>query len=174
VVGFVYQLVYSLVFRKSVRQCRDWVREGASPHDLDFRAWIAGCPLLGAYFLVGLSAGGGATTALAMFGHPSRQVSSTDFQAASVKLLKVRQAAAAFVQDCPVKVKWSGPNGEKYKWISSLVESDALSASVGPNALKIHHYSLSDNASRKTKLKHKFHEHGNSAWSLAKTAWSDI
>jgi hypothetical protein len=87
VVGFVYQLVYSLVFRKSVLQCREWVRDGASPHDLDFRAWIAGCPLLGAYFLVGLSAGGGATTALAMFGQPFRQVSSTDFQAASVKLL---------------------------------------------------------------------------------------
>lgn len=174
IVGFVYQLVYSLVFRKSVRQCREWVKAGASPHDLDFRAWIAGCPLLGAYFLVGLSAGGGATTALTMFGRPFRQVSSTDFQAASVKLLKVRQAAAAYVQECPVKVKWTGPNGEKFKWISGLIKSDALSASVGPNTMKIHHYSLSEDADLKTRLKHKFHEHGNSAWSLAKTAWSVV
>lgn len=174
IVGFVYQFVYSLVFRKSALQCREWVENGASPHDLDFRAWIAGCPLLGAYFIVGLSAGGGAMTALSMFGQPFRQVSSTDFQSASVKLLKVRQAAAAYVQDSPVKVKWTGPNGEKYKWISNLIITDALSASVGPNALKIHHYSLSEDASRKTRFKHKFHEHGNNAWSLAKTAWSVI
>jgi hypothetical protein len=89
VVGFVYQLVYSLVFRKSVKQCREWVSAGAVPEDLDFRSWIAYCPLLGAYFLIGLSAGGGAVTALSMFGRTG-EISSTDFQAASTKLLKVR------------------------------------------------------------------------------------
>jgi hypothetical protein len=173
VVGFVYQLVYSLLFRKSVKNCREWVVAGASPQDMDFRSWIAGCPLLGAYFLVGLSAGGGAVTALSMFGQPG-QISSTDFQSASTKLLKVRQAAAAYANDSPVKVKWTGPNGDKFKWIDGLIKGDALSASVGPNALKIHHWTLSDDASFKTKLKHKFHEHGNSAWSLAKTGWSVI
>jgi len=40
--------------------------------------------------------------------------------------------------------------------------------------MKIHHYSLSEDADLKTRLKHKFHEHGNSAWSLAKTAWSVV
>lgn len=173
VVSFVYQLVYSLVFRKSVGKCREWVKAGAVPDDLDFRSWIAACPLLGAYFLIGLSAGGGAVTALSMFSQ-SGEISSTDFQSASTKLLKVRQAAAAYVQDSPVKVKWTGPNGAQFKWIEGLIKGDALSASVGPNSMKIHHWSLSDDASFKTKLKHKFHEHGNSVWSLAKTAWSVV
>lgn len=173
IVDFVYQLVYSLVFRKSVTKCREWVVAGSEPDDLDFRSWMAGCPLLGAYFLLGLSAGGGAVTALSMFSQAG-EVCSTDFQSASTKLLKVRQAAAAFVQDSPVKVKWTGPGGEKFKWIDGLIKSDALSASVGLNSLKIHHWSLSEDASRGTKLKHKFHEHGNSVWSLAKTAWSVV
>lgn len=173
IVAFVYQLVYSLVFRKSVGKCREWVKAGAVPDDLDFRAWIAACPLLGAYFLIGLSAGGGAVTALSMFSQ-SGEISSTDFQSASTKLMKVRQAAAAYVQDSPVKVKWTGPNGAQFKWIDGLVKSDALSASVGPNSMKIHHWSLSDDASFKTKLKHKFHEHGNNVWSLAKIGWSVV
>jgi hypothetical protein len=173
IVAFVYQLVYSLVFRKSVGKCREWVQAGAVPDDLDFRAWIAACPLLGAYFLIGLSAGGGAVTALSMF-NQSGEISSTDFQSASTKLLKVRQAAAAYVQDCPVKVKWTGPNGAQFKWIEGLIKSDALSASVGANSMKIHHWTLSDDASFKTRLKHKFHEHGNNVWSLAKTAWSVV
>jgi hypothetical protein len=173
VVGFVYQLVYSLVFRKSVAKCREWVKAGAAPEDLDFRSWIAACPLLGAYFIVGLSAGGGATTALSMFGQAG-SVSSTDFQSASVKLLKVRQAAAAYIKQSPVKVAWTGPSGKDFEWIKSLIDCDALSASVGLNITKIHHYSLSADASLKTKFKHKFYEHGNSVWSLAKAGWSVI
>jgi hypothetical protein len=78
------------------------------------------------------------------------------------------------VQDSPVKVKWSGPNGEKFKWIDGLIQSDGLSASIGLNSMKIHHWSLSDDASLKTKLEHKFHEHGNNVWSLAKIAWSVV
>lgn len=173
IVGFVYQFVYSLVFRKSVKKCREWVVAGADPDDLDFKSWIASCPLLGAYFLVGLSAGGGAVTALSMFSQ-SGDISSTDFQAASTKLLRVRQAAAAYLKETPVKVKWTGPGGEKFKWIDGLINSDALSASVGIDSLKIHHWTLSEDASLKTKLKHKFHEHGNSVWSLGKAAWSVV
>ncbi len=173
VVGFVYQLVYMLVFRKSVNKCREWVVGGARPDDLDFKSWIAGCPLLGAYFLVGLSAGGGAVTALSMFSQGG-EISSTDFQAASVKLLRVRQAAAAYLKHSPVKVKWTGPGGEKFKWIDGLIGSDALSASVGLDSLKIHHWTLSEDASLATRMKHKFHEHGNSVWSLGKTAWSVV
>jgi hypothetical protein len=107
-------------------------------------------------------------------GHPTGNAVLVFTGDSEISGLKVRQAAAAFVKDLPAKVKWSGPNGEKFKWISSLVDSDALSASIGPNALKIHHYTLSDDASLKTRLNHKFHEHGNSAWSLAKTAWSVV
>lgn len=173
IVGFVYQLVYMLVFRKSVKKCREWVVAGAEPDDLDFKSWIAGCPLLGAYFLVGLSAGGGAVTALSMFSQ-SGDISSTDFQSASTKLLRVRQAAAAFLKESPVKVKWTGPGGEKFKWIDGLIGSDALSASVGVDSLKIHHWTLSEDATLATRIKHKFHEHGNSVWSLGKTAWSVI
>ncbi|MGD8278005.1 MAG: hypothetical protein PVH00_08260 [Gemmatimonadota bacterium] len=174
VVAFVYQLVYCLVFQSSVKKCREWVTGRAMPEDLDFRGWTASCPLLGAYFIVGLAAGGGATTALSMFGQPGVELSSTDFQAASTKLLKVRQAAAAYVNKSPVDVKWTGPNGEKYKWIDSLVKSEAKSASVGPATMKIHHWSLSDDASRKERFKHRFHENGNRVWSLAKTAWSVV
>ncbi|CAN5669832.1 hypothetical protein BH23GEM7_BH23GEM7_11970 [soil metagenome] len=173
VVGFVYQLVYSLVFRKSVAQCREWVQAGAAPEDLDFRSWIAACPLLGAYFIIGLSAGGGATTALSMFSQTGA-VSSSDFQSASVKLMKVRQAAAAYVKASPVKVSWSGPNAEQFKYIKSLIDSDALSASVGLNITKIHHYSLSGDASLKTKFKHKFLQYSNDAWSLFKTGVSVV
>lgn len=92
----------------------------------------------------------GAVTALSMFSQ-SGEISSTDSQFASTKLLKLRQAAAAYVQHSPVNVKWTGAN-----------------------SMKIHHWSVSDDASFKTKLKHKFHEHGNSVWSLAKTAWSVV
>jgi hypothetical protein len=173
VIGFVYQLVYSLLFRKSVKKCREWVVAGASPEDLDFRSWIAGCPLLGAYFLVGLAAGPGAVTALSMFSQAG-EISSTDFQAASTKLMKVRQSAASYVKDTPVKVKWTGPNGEKFKWIDGLVKSEALSASVGLDSLKIHHWTLSEDASLKTRMKHKFHEHGNSVWSVGKKVWSVV
>jgi hypothetical protein len=173
VVGFVYQLVYSLLFRKSVKKCREWVTAGASPEDLDFRSWIAGCPLLGAYFLVGLAGGPGAALALSMFAQPG-EISSTDFQASSTKLLKVRQSAAAYVKDTPVKVKWTGPNGEKFKWIDGLVGSEAKSASVGLDSLKIHHWTLSEDADLKTRMKHKFHEHGGTVWSLGKKAWSVV
>lgn len=173
VIGFVYQLVYSLLFRKSVKKCREWVTAGASPEDLDFRAWIAGCPILGAYFLVGLARGPGAALSLSMFARPG-EISSTDFQASSTKLLKVRQSAAAYVKDAPVKVRWTGPNGEQFKWIQGLIDSEAKSASVGADSLKIHHWTLTEDASLKVRMKHKFHEHGNSVWSLTKKAWSAV
>ncbi|MGI9284570.1 MAG: hypothetical protein ACR2P1_04225 [Pseudomonadales bacterium] len=175
VVGFVYQLVYSLVFRQSVGKCREWVEASAMPEDLDFRAWSASCPLLGAYFIVGTAASGGATTALSMFSQVGAQISSTDFQSAAVKLLKVRQAAAAFVSRAPVDVKWTGPGGEQFKWVGDLIKSESKSASVGPTAMKIHHFRpLSENASSRDRAKHRFYENGNKVWSVGKKIWSVV
>ncbi|NND92158.1 MAG: hypothetical protein HKN42_14960 [Granulosicoccus sp.] len=175
VVGFVYQLVYCLVFQQSVGKCREWTQASASPSDLDFRGWSASCPLLGAYFLVGTAAGGGATTALSMFSQPGVAINSTDFQGAAVKLLKVRQSAAAFINRSPVSVKWTGPNGEKYKWIDGLIEHDATSASVGLAMTKMHHFmEPTSNASRGDRARHRFYEAGNKAWSVAKTTWSVV
>jgi hypothetical protein len=173
VVGFIYQLVYSLVFRKTVAKCREWVQACAAPDDLDLRGVFSTCPLLGAHFLMGLSAGGGSVSALAMFGKPGR-LSSTDFQDASVKLLKARQAAAAYVAQTPVKVKWSGPHGEKFKWMDGLVKSDALSASVGLPGLKIHHWHLSEDASRKDRIKHRLHQVGDKSWGVGKAVWGVV
>lgn len=175
VVGFVYQLVYSLVFRQSVGKCREWVQADAIPADLDLRAWCASCPLIGAYFLVGTAAGGGAATALSMFSQAGGGVNSTDFQSAAVKLLKVRQSAAAFINRSPVSVKWTGPNGEKYKWIEGLIAHDAKSASVGLAMTKVHHFmEPTEYASRRDRARHRFHEAGNKVWSIGKTAWSVI
>jgi hypothetical protein len=168
VVDFVYQLVYCIVFQMSVEKCREWVQAGASPQDLDFRAWSADCPLLGAHFMVGLAAGGGATTALSMFSQQGVPVSSTDFQGAAVKLQRARQAAAAYIDRSPVKVKWSGDAAKTYAWIDGLVKNEAKSASVGANFTKIHKYSLSDDASSTDRLRHKFYENGNKVWSIGK------
>jgi hypothetical protein len=157
IVGFCYQLYYSIVFQSAVKQCRQWVKERALPMNLDLRTWIAGCPILGAYFFVGLSAGGGSVSALSMFGQGGT-VNSTAFQDASTKLLRVRQAAAAYIQANPVKVKWAD---EKYEWIDGLVKSDALSASVGLDITKIHHFRLSENATTSEKFKHRFYQASN-------------
>ena len=98
-----------------------------------------------------------------------------DFQSAAVKLLKVRQSAAAFISRSPVTVKWTGPNGEKYKWIDGLVKHDTKSASVGLAVTKIHHFMEStENASRGDRARHRFYETGNKVWSVGKTAWSVV
>ena len=173
VVGFIYQLVYSLVFRSTAAKCREWVQACAAPDELDLRDVLATCPLLGAYFLLGLSSGGGSVSALAMFGQAGR-LSSTDFQDASVKLLRARQAAAAYVAQTPVKVQWTGPHAEKFKWLDGLVKSDALSASVGLSGLKIHHWHLSEDASRKDRIRHRLYQVGDKSWAVGKAVWGVV
>jgi hypothetical protein len=109
-----------------------------------------------------------------MFSQQGVPVSSTDFQGAAVKLQRARQAAAAYIDRSPVKVKWSGDAAKTYAWIDGLVKNEAKSASVGANFTKIHKYSLSDDASSTDRLRHKFYENGNKVWSIGKKAWSTV
>ena len=176
IVGFIYQLVYYVVFKDAVGQCREWVKASAAPEDLDFRGWCANCPLLGAYFIVGLAGTAGAPTALAMFGQAGVPMTSTHFQDASVKLLKVRQSAAFFIERSPVKVGWINSKAkDKYGWIQEgFLKNEAMSASVGLKANKIHHHILNDDASTEDKFKHKVLVVGEKAYSLFKHAWSVV
>ena len=175
-VSFVYQVVYYIVFKDAVRKCREWVDAGAAPADLDFRGWCANCPLLGAYFFVGLAGTAGAPTALAMFGQSGVPMTSTHFQDASVKLLKVRQSAAFFITRSPVKIGWVDQKAKKeYGWIEDgFIKNEAKSASVGLKAHKIHHYTETGLASSQDKFKHKILVVGEKCYSLFKHAWDVV